>query len=385
MRTRHAVCVLASLAACSHDRPVSEDPGPSIPVHIATVHDEVLPVLYRASGTVRGRSTIVLTSKVAGYVRAVRVGAGDTVTAGQVLVELEANDTRAGVSRGRAELAHAMDGRAEAESNVAAARVTAQLAHTNHDRARKLFDQGAITKQALDQSEAEASSADAHLAAAEARLRGTGSAIDVAKASLAEGQATLDYARVTAPFSGRVLERRVDPGALASVAMPLLVLDDGGSLRVEAAVEESRGSGIRLGDHVRVEIANHSRGAEGPEAPIDGTVGEIVPTIDVASRAFVIKVDLPTSVGAIQPGTFARVGFTSGSRPRLVVPTTAITPLGALDRVFVVDGGTARLRMISLGEAQGPRTEVLSGLVAGERVVVDPAKVRDGARVEVTP
>jgi multidrug efflux pump subunit AcrA (membrane-fusion protein) len=339
-------------------------------------HVEPLPVMYRASGTVRGRSTVTMTSKVAGYVRAVHVRAGDTVTAGQLLVELEANDTRAGVNRHRAELAQAQDARVEAASQVDAARVAAQLARKNVERDQRLLDGGAITRQAMDQSQAQASATAAQLAAAQARMRAASSAIDIAQASLDEGQATLDYARVTAPFAGRVVERRVDPGALASPAMPLLVLDDGASLRVEAAVEESRASAIHLGDTVTVEVGGRE---------VEGTVGEIVPNIDVASRAFLVKIDLSAEVGALQPGTFARVEFAAGSRPQLVVPTTAITSLGALDRVFVVDDSLARLRMITRGEARGPWTEVLSGLSNGERVIGDPADLRDGARIEVRP
>ena len=331
-------------------------------------------MLYRASGTVRGRSTVVMTSKVAGYVRAVHVHSGDTVTAGELLVELEANDTRAGVSRQRAELAHAQDARSEAASELEAARVAAQIARKDLERDQKLVDGGAITRQAFDQSQARASAAAAQLAAAEARLHGASSGIDIARASLAEGQATLDYARVTAPFAGRIVERHVDPGALASPGTPLLVVDDGASLRVETAVDESRGASIKLGDRVDVEIATQH---------VAGVVGEIVPNVDVASRAFLVKIDLPPSTGPLQPGTFARVGFASGARPRLVVPTQAITSLGALDRVYVVDGDVARLRMIARGEAQGPWTEVLSGLAPGEHVVIDPAGLRDGSRVEV--
>ena len=365
-------------AACGRDGHAAEDSAAPVTVAVSQAHEEPLPVLYRASGTVRGRSTVIMTSKVAGYVRAVNVHPGDTVAAGQLLVELEANDTRAGVSRQQAELAHAMDARAEAASSVEAARVVAQLAKTNRERDAKLLAGGAIPRATFDDSEAHAGEAQAQLTAAQARLRGAESAIAIARASLAEGQATLDYAHVTAPFAGRVVERRVDAGALASPGMPLLVLDDGASLRVEAAVEESRGAAIKLGDPVNVELANQA-------TPIAGKVGEIVPNIDVTSRAFLVKVDLPASVGALQPGTFARVGFASGTRPRLVVPTSAITSLGALDRVFVVDGDVARLRMISRGEAQGPWTEVLSGLSPGERVVRDPANVHDGSRVEVRP
>ncbi|HSN30646.1 MAG TPA: efflux RND transporter periplasmic adaptor subunit [Kofleriaceae bacterium] len=335
-----------------------------------------LPVFFRASGTVRGRTTITLTSKVSGYVRAIHVRSGDTVTPGQVLVELEANDTRAGVGRQRAELAQAMDAQAEAQSALEAAKATAQLAKISRDRTAKLFAEGAVTRQAMDEADAQALTTAAQLAAAQARVRGAGSSIDVARASLAEGQATLDYARVTAPFGGRVVERRVDPGALASPGLPLLVLDDGGSLRVEVPVEESRAAAIHLGDPVSVEIGTQQ---------VSGTVGEIVPNVDVASRAFLVKVDLPASVGAIPPGTFARVGFANGTRSKLVVPTTAITSFGALDRVVTIDSGVARLRMITRGDVQDGWTEVLSGLAAGEPVVVDPTRVRDGARVEVKP
>lgn len=377
LRTRHAWLLIA-FSACGRAEHAAVDRDVPIAVTVAVAHDEALPVWYRASGTVRGRSTVAITSKVSGYVRAVHLRAGDRVTAGQLLVELEAKDIRAEVSRQRAELARAIDARAEAASGVESARVTAQLAGTNLERERKLIDGGAITRQAFDQTASQASAAAAQLAAAEARLRAASSSIDAARAALAEGAAHLDDAHVIAPFTGRVVERLVDPGALASPAMPLLVIDDGASLRVEAAVEESRGAAIKLGDAVNVEVADQP-------APLLGTVGEIIPNIDVASRAFQVKVDLPQVPAPIRPGAFARVGFTSGTRSRLVVPTTAVTSLGALDRIFIVDGDTARLRMITRGEAQGPWTEVLSGLTPNERVVTNPANLRDGAHIVVKP
>ena len=133
---------------------------------------------------------------------------------------------------------------------------------------------------------------------------------------------------------------------------------------------------MKIGGDATVEI-------ETAPAPLVGKVGEIVPSVDVASRAFLVKIDLPSDSGPLRPGTFARVSFPIGSRPRLVAPTTALTSFGALDRLFVVDGGHARLRMITRGEAQGPWTEILSGLSAGETVVAAPtADLRDGTPVQ---
>ncbi|MFI5302678.1 MAG: efflux RND transporter periplasmic adaptor subunit, partial [Polyangiales bacterium] len=152
---------------------------------------------------------------------------------------------------------------------------------------------------------------------------------------------------------------------------------DEGTLRVEAAVEESHVYDVKVGDDATVEIETLAK-------PLLGKVGEIVPSVDTASRAFLVKVDLPTDAGALRAGTFARVSFQVGSRPRLVVPTTALTSFGALDRVFIVDGGHARLRMITRGDAQGPWTEILSGLAANETLVATPpTDLRDGTPVEV--
>ena len=371
------LCLLIALTACGTAEPHrGPPPGPPISVAIAPAREAPLAVVYRTSGTVRGRTTVTMTSKTAGYVRAVRVAAGDRVTAGQVLVELEANDVRAGVSRARAELDHATEARSEAVSGVEAARAAAELAQSARDRVRKLFAGGAVPKQELEEAESRARSAAAQLQMAEARLRAATSGIEVSRASLAETQATLDYARVVAPFAGRVVERRVEPGTLAAPGLALLVLDDEATLRIETAVEESRGAELHLGDPVTVELG---------ETTLPGTIGEVAPNVDVASRAFVVKIDLHAPA-ALRTGAFARVGFRIGTQPRLVVPSTAITASGALDRVFVVEGGLARLRMITAGEAQDGLTEVLSGLTAGEPVVTaPPAALVDGSRVEVRP
>jgi len=369
--------LLIALTACGTAEPHRGPPaGPPIPVAAAPAHEAPLAIVYRTSGTVRGRTTVTVTSKTAGYVRAVRVAAGDRVTAGQVLVELEANDVRAGVSRARAELGHATESRSEAASGVEAARSAADLALSARDRVRKLFAGGAVPKQDLEEAESRATSAAAQLQMAEARLRAASSGIEASRAALAETQATLDYARVVAPFAGRVVERRVEPGTLAAPGLPLLVLDDEATLRVETAVEESRGAELHLGDPVTVELG---------ETTLPGTIGEIAPNVEIASRAFVVKIDLHAPA-ALRTGAFARVGFRIGTHQHLVVPTSAITASGALDRVFVADHGLARLRMITAGEAQDGVTEILSGLAAGESVVTaPPPALVDGSPVEVRP
>jgi multidrug efflux pump subunit AcrA (membrane-fusion protein) len=328
---------------------------------------------------VRGRTTAVLTSKTVGYVRSVDVRAGDHVRAGQVLAVLEANDSTASVRRAHAGFDQSMDARAEAENAVAAAEAALRIAKSTQERIAALHATEAVSQQEFDEAQARLQAATAQAEMARARLRMSSSRISQAKAEIGEAQAALDYSRIVAPFAGQVIERRVEPGGLASPGTPLLVLEQEGRVLVEAAVEESRASSVTLGDTVSVDI-------EAIGKPVVGQVGEIVPTVDVASRAFLVKVDLPAELVGLRPGMFARVSFRVGRKTPLVVPASAITRSGALDRLFVVDGDRLRLRMVTLGETQDAWTEVLSGLAAGERVVASPTPlIKDGVRFTELP
>lgn len=376
-----ALCLacLGAPIACGHRTPEAPVETAPVLVDAATAHREPLTVIYRTSGTVRGRNTAILTSKTTGYVRSVRVKPGDLVTTGQPLVVLEANDVRASVARARAGLEQSTEAKSEAENALEASRAASKIAQSTYDRAELLLKDSAIPQQQLDEAEASLHGALAKEKMAQSRVRSVSSGIDEAKAALGEAEITLGYADILAPFSGRVLERRVDPGALASPGTPLLVLSEEQGLRVETAVEESYVDAVKIGGDATVEI-------EALAQPLVGKVGEVVPSVDEASRAFLVKLDLPAGAGPLRPGTFARVSFAIGSKPRLVVPTTALTRFGSLDRVFVLDGDHAHLRMVTRGPAQGPWTEILSGLSEGERVAAAPsAQLRDGAPVQVGP
>jgi len=374
------VLMIPNLLACGRTELAPSVPASSpVPVKLTSAHEENLATLYRSSGTVRGQTTAVLTSKTTGYVRAVDVRPGDTVRAGQLLTVLEANDSTAGVRRARAGFDQSLEARTEAENQLRSAQATLRVAQATHQRISAMYASQSIPQQAYDESEARLQAALAEEQAAQARLRSSSARIAQAKAEVGEAQASLDDTRITAPFAGQVIERRIDPGNLALPGTPLLVLEQEGTLRVETAVEESHAASVALGDGVVVEI-------EALPQPVNGKVAEIVPAVDAASRAFLVKIDLAGERAGLRPGMFARVGFRVNTRPRLVVPTSAITKNGALDRVFATDGEWLRLRMVTLGEAQGPWTEVLSGLTSGDRLVATPTPlVTDGARFTEQP
>lgn len=356
----------------------AEPAAPAIPVAVSAAARAPVERGYEASGTVRGRNTAVLTSRIMANLREVKVKGGDPVKAGQILAVLDDTEARAAVRRAEAELAAAQEARAEAEQAVRASEATMRVARTNHERMQQLLSAGAATQQTYDDAEARDQTTSASHALALARVRGATARIDEVRAALEGAQASLGYTRIVAPFSGRVIDRRVDPGTQAAPGIPLLVIEQEGALRVEAAVDESQAGHLEVGQtaHVSLEALGHD---------VQGRITEVVPAVDPASRAFVIKVELPPALEALlRPGMFARVRFAVGVDERLMVPASAITLSGDLERLFVVQGERADLRLVTLGHRQGGAVEVLSGLDPGELVMTNPpADLRDGARVAV--
>jgi hypothetical protein len=124
---------------------------------------------------------------------------------------------------------------------------------------------------------------------------------------------------------------------------------------------------------------------DGIDRSIDARVSEIVPAVDAASRAYIVKIDLPAEPG-MRSGIFGRARFQLGSRGVLAIPAGAVTERGQLQSVLVAENGVARTRLITLGDKAKEQVEVLSGLSAGEKVIVPvPQGLMDGAHVEVKP
>jgi hypothetical protein len=114
-------------------------------------------------------------------------------------------------------------------------------------------------------------------------------------------------------------------------------------------------------------------------------VSEIVPAVDAASRASIVKIDLP-AVPNLRSGMFGRASFALGTRKVSVVPALAIVERGQLQSVFAVEDGFARMRLVTAGKRHENAVEVLSGLNEREKVVSPvPSNLSDGAPVEVRP
>jgi len=372
------IALLILLVGCGEtpDAPTAAQPRP-IQVQVVAASVQQWPSVYEATGTVRARTSATIAAKWMGYVRLVNVQVGDRVRQGQLLVSLDARDLDAGANRAAAARDEVGNAVPEADSAVASAKASLDLAQSTFRRMNELYEKKSISDQEFDEAQARRKAAQsayemarAQRAQLDARLAQAGQEVEAA-------QVARSYANIAAPFSGIVTSKSVEPGNLAAPGAPLLTIERDG-YRLETSVEESKLASIRTGQAATVML-------DGIEGAFSTRVSEIVPAVDTASRAYIVKLDLP-SAPDLRSGLFGRARFQLGSRPVLAIPFAAVTEQGQLQSVLVEESGIARTRLITLGDKAKDQAEVLSGLAAGDKIIFPvPRGLSDGARIEVTP
>jgi RND family efflux transporter MFP subunit len=347
-----------------------------VTVQVAAVAAEEWPVTYTATGTVRARTSGTVFSKLMAYVQQVTVQVGDHVREGQTLITLDTRDLDASVRRGEAGLAEVQSALPELENAAVAAKVNVELAQTTFKRMEELAGKKSISSQEFDEASARLRATQANYETIRSRRGQITARAEVAEQEVRAARIQREYAKIAAPFSGVVTARSVEPGNLASPGTPLLTIEREGGYRLEAALDESKLTGVRVGQSVDVTFDDQ-------QARLTTRVSEVVPTVDAASRSYIVKLDLPATA-KVRSGMFGRAFFPMGKQTVASVPGAALQERGQMQSVFVVEDSVAHTRIITTGARSSDGVEVLSGLRVGEKVV-SPAlqQLQDGARVEV--
>jgi RND family efflux transporter MFP subunit len=366
------------LMSCGSEpaRRTAQPKTPPVAVQVSPVATQDWPTSYEATGTVRARTTATISSKVMGYVQQVSVHVGDRVRRGQELITLDARDLDVSLRRAEAGGAEVQSAIPELENATAAAKANLDLAQTTFKRMEELAAKKSISNQELDEASARLKAAHANYDMVRSRRAQVDSKMAVAEQEVRAAGIMRDYAKLAAPFSGVVITRSVEPGNLATPGAPLLTIEQEGLYRLEASVDESKLASVRVGQAVEVVI-------DASDRKLNARVSEIVPSVDAASRTYVVKVDLPAA-SQMRTGMFGRAIFPLGAQKVVAAPLAALTERGQLQSVFVVEDGVAHTRLVTTGRRTGAAAEVLSGLSPGERIVAPvPVGLQDGAKVEV--
>ena len=330
-------------------------------VTLATVGTSPVDSYYETTGTVKAKTTSVIASRTMGTVTSVKVKGGARVKAGDLLLVL---DDRAAAQR----VAAAEAGYREAQAALESAAQDKSLAEITRERYRNLYQEKAVTRQEMDQIETQGKVAGLNYERA-------GETVRRARAALEEARIHEGFTRIRAVEAGVVTEKRIEEGSLATPGTPLLTVEGTSGFRLEAYVDERLSGWVKVGTPVVVVFGS-------PARRIPGTIGEIFPAVDPATRTFLIKISL--SAPSLKSGLFGRVLIPEGRKEILLIPQGAVVEKGQLTGVYAVDArGIMTYRLIKLGRPYGEKMEVLSGLKAGDRIAVNGLeKAVDGGLVK---
>ena len=323
------------------------------------------------AGTTQAIQDAIIYARTSGYLSRRHVDIGDHVRQGQLLAEIASPEIDQQLSQSRANLL-------QAEKNRDLQNATLDLARTTMERYKAADAEKAVAIELVDQSVSAFRTAHSSVAAAEA-------SVEAARANVRQLEQLSSFQRVLAPFSGTIIQRNVDVGALITAGSPtdntavaptnvtgaangLFELAQVDRLRVFVNVPQAFASNVRSGMPVQVTVRGHL------ETPVAASVTRTSSALDPGTRTLLAQVDIPNAPQRLLPGMFVYVSFNvSPSGTRWTVPATAVVVDSEGTRVVTIGpGNTIHFQQVTLGRDYGASIDVQAGLHGTETIVTQP-------------
>lgn len=376
-----------SVSGCN-SKSASEAPILTVPV--ATAANATLENDLVLSAEFRPYQEVDVMAKIAGYVKAINVDIGDHVRQNAILATLEVPEVQDDVARAKA-------GVAAAEADIVTARAAVQRANAGADIASLFFkriqqvaanDRGLVPRQEIDVAHSRELEAAAQLDSARSGLAAAEQKKAQAESEYQRAVTMMQYATIRAPFNGVVTKRYANTGSMIqagiasqSQAMPVVKLAQNNVLRLVLPVPVTDVAGVRNGQLVDVNVTSVNR-------KLQGRVTRYADSVQMATRTMDTEVDVPNADGSLVPGMYAEVHLHLAARSDVLsVPLDAVDGIGTnSQQVYVVRDGVVHLVQVKVGLQTPSRVEILSGLHAGDKVIVGRhTGLSDGQKVDAQP
>ncbi|GAA4712131.1 efflux RND transporter periplasmic adaptor subunit [Brevibacillus fulvus] len=395
------VSVLALLAVgCSNAE--SSTTASSVPVVKVIKIGQSAKTGLLASGKVAADQEVQVVSKFSGKVARVNADEGSVVKQGDVLVQLDSTDylqqVRQSESALRTAEAKLADTKAGArsqeveqlESSLEQMKVLYDQKQTNYNRIKQLFETGAVAKAELDNATADLNVARTNYEKVKAQLDLTKAGattntlaalqaeVDRLRASLDLAKSNLENVNVTAPISGVISSRNIDPGEMAQAGASLLTVVKMDEVKVEASVSQDQINQIKVGQPIEVHVQGIA------DKTFNGTVEFVSPVSDATSSTFPIKVKVDNKEGLLRAGMLAELYLSGQTSSEIQVPTSAVLHKDDKMYVYKVDGDVVHQVEITGSEKDSNWIIVSNGVSENEQIVLNPSDaLTDGSKVQV--
>lgn len=340
----------------------------------------------RVTGTLAAEEEAEVAAEVQGRVIATPVERGTRVTEKSDLIRIAPAEATAQAAEAEANAAQ-IEGRLglsggspfdiERVPEVANAKANLDLAQSDFERTRMLFDRKLLSQAEFDQRSAQAEVARRQYDIARNAAVQQYQALLAARARASLAQKALADTVVRAPFSGVVGQRLVSVGDYVTRGTKVASVLRTNPLRVELTVPEQYSAEVAVGRAVSFEVD------ASPGKTFTGQVRYVSPALEASSRALIVEAVVPNADGMLKPGSFATARIEQANRsPGVLVPTAAVRTVGGTSRVFVVSNDRVEERIVTVGQPEGDLSEIPTGLKAGEKVATrNVAQLVDGMRV----
>ena len=380
------------LTACGGDPPATALPGNATAprqVRLAPAAQISVDRTVSATGTLAAEDQVVLGAKVVGRLSEISVDLGSRVRKGQAIARIDPNDyglrvnqAEAALQQARVRLGLPPEGASdsidpEQAALVRQAAAVLKEARLTHDRMVELWDRKLIARAELD-------TGISQLAVAEGRYQDAIEEVRNRQGMLVQRRSELEIARqqladtaIVSPLDGAVSERQASVGQYLAAGTPVVTLVRMDPLRLRLAVPEREAGVVRIGQTVELTV-------EGDPNKYRGRVARLSPAISENNRTLLIEAEVSNAQGMLRPGSFAKADIVVDAGQQIVaVPHDSIVTFAGIDKVVTVAQGNAVEKRVRTGRRIGEQVEVIEGISAGERVVVQPGNLVGGQPVTV--
>jgi len=390
-----------SKANVRKEEPAANTQPVAVEVTTATAIKRDLPRFFEATGSLAGDAQTDVAPQTAGKVVAVGVDIGSYVRRGQMLVKLDESELKLRVDQAAAQVEQARAAVRQAEekiglrpgqafdpnrvAEVAAARVSLDLAERNLQRAEKLIESGDVSRSFYDEQRARRDQLKEQYEVALAQARQNYAGVDVARTNVANVQAqlalarkNLSYAVIPAPIDGFVTERTADLGEYVSPQQKVVTIVRTNPLRIRIDIPEQAIPEVKLGQSVSITTSAW------PDKNFAGRVARIAPNVSATSRTLTVEAEIDNSGNALKPGQFATVRILQErAEPAVLIPARAVRNEAGVNRVYVIKDGHAEQRLVQTGQTEGDLIEIKNGVAADEQVATSNVEqLTDGITIK---
>ena len=382
----------AFLAGCGKtgdERAGAKNQESARPVQVARAEMRSMTLTIPVTGTLAAQEKSILSAKVTGRLQDLPVDLGSIVRQGDLLAQIEPRDYELGLQQAAAALAQARtalglplqgeDDHIDLEqvSAVRQAKAVLEEATLNRERVKKLSQSGIASQSESDTVEATYKIAVSKYDTALEDARARTATVAQRRAEYKLARKKLADASVRAPFDGAVQTRTAHVGEYVAAGTPILELVKTDPMRLRLQVPERECALVRPGQAVRLFV-------EGDTNAYSGQVARLSPALDDQNRMLLVEADVPAR-GSLRPGLFARAHIVVDERQQgLSVPIEAIVTFAGIEKVVVVQEARALEKVVVTGRRGEGWAEIVSGLNAGEQIILNPGGLRTGQPVRIT-